>query len=173
MDIVPLHPKLVHLPIALAVLMPLLSSGLLLAWWRGWLPRRAWILAASLQVLLALSGLAALRSGAADEERVERVVDERAIEAHEEAAEGFVLAAAAVAALALGVPFVHRERAARGLAVAAVAGTLLVSGLGYRTGAAGGRLVYAHGAARAFAPPSREAGHPALEGSRPPDPDDD
>ena len=29
------HPKLVHVPIALAVLMPLLSGSLLLAWWRG------------------------------------------------------------------------------------------------------------------------------------------
>ena len=31
----PVHPMLVHLPIALAVLMPLVSAGLLIAWWRG------------------------------------------------------------------------------------------------------------------------------------------
>ncbi len=33
-------------------------------------------------------------------------------------------------------------------------GTLLVFGLGYRTGEAGGRLVYEHGAAQAYAGPA-------------------
>jgi len=38
-------------------------------------------------------------------------------------------------------------------AVGACLGTLLVFGLGYRTGEAGGRLVYEHGAAQAYAAP--------------------
>jgi hypothetical protein len=38
-------------------------------------------------------------------------------------------------------------------AAAAFLGTLLVFGLGYRTGEAGGRLVYQHGAARAYVGP--------------------
>ena len=42
METLPLHPKIVHLPIALAVLMPLITAGLLIAWWRDMLPRRAW-----------------------------------------------------------------------------------------------------------------------------------
>ena len=42
MDTLPLHPKIVHLPIALAVLMPLITAGLLIAWWRDMLPRRTW-----------------------------------------------------------------------------------------------------------------------------------
>ena len=37
---IPLHPKLVHLPLALAALLPLLTFGVLLAWWRGWLQQR-------------------------------------------------------------------------------------------------------------------------------------
>ena len=38
MNPLPVHAIVVHLPIALAVLMPVLSAGLLAAWWRGLLP---------------------------------------------------------------------------------------------------------------------------------------
>lgn len=31
------HPKIVHLPMALAVLIPLIAGGVAIAWWRGWL----------------------------------------------------------------------------------------------------------------------------------------
>ena len=30
------HPKVVHIPIALAGLMPLVAGGVLVAWWREW-----------------------------------------------------------------------------------------------------------------------------------------
>jgi len=149
-EVLPFHPKVVHLPIALAVLMPLVSAGLLAAWWSEVLPRRAWAIAVLLQALLLGSGIAGLRSGEADEERVERVVAEKRIEEHEEAAEAFVWGAGAVLLLAIGAAAVRNERAARSLAAAAAAGTLVVLFLGYRTGEAGGRLVYQHGAASAY-----------------------
>jgi hypothetical protein len=44
------------------------------------------------------------------------------------------------------------RRAGLPTAAAATVGTLLVLGLGYRTGQAGGSLVYEHGAAQAYAP---------------------
>ena len=88
----PLHPKLVHLPIALAVLMPVLTGVLWIALLRGWLPLRAWLLAVGAQVLLLGSSVLAMRSGENDEERVERLVPEAALEAHEEAAERFTWA---------------------------------------------------------------------------------
>lgn len=150
MDFTLLHPKLVHLPIALGVLMPLMSLGALLAWWRGWLPKRAWAFVVALQALLVLSGVAALRTGSIDEERVERVVAEARIEAHEEAAELFVWGAAGVLAVALAVAAVRSERTARAIATLAMVGTFGVLYLGYRTGEAGGRLVYQDGAASAF-----------------------
>lgn len=152
----PLHPKLVHLPIALAVLMPLVSSGLLIAWWRGALQRRTWIIAIALQALLVASGLLALRTGEGDEERVERAVPEAVIEAHEEAAEGFVITAAVVLVVALGAGLIRRERAAKTLAALAALGTLGVLGAGYRTGQAGGDLVYRHGAASAWTSPGTQ-----------------
>jgi uncharacterized membrane protein len=150
MELMPLHPKLVHLPIALAVLMPFVSFGLAAAWWTGFLPRRAWLVAVALQAVLVVGALASLRTGDADEERVERVVAERFIDQHEEAAEAFTWAAGAVLLLAL-VPLALRDdRTARRVAAAAVLGTVVVTGLGYRVGEAGGRLVYRHGAAVAW-----------------------
>ncbi len=146
----PLHPVVVHLPIALAVLMPIVSAGILIAWSRGALQRRTWVLAIVLQGLLVGSGIAALRSGEAEEDRVEQTVPEAAIEAHEEAAEGFVIGAAVVLALALGAGLIRRDSAARAVATLAAVGTLGVVGLGYRTGKAGGELVYRHGAAAAY-----------------------
>lgn len=146
----PLHPQLVHVPIALAVLMPLISGGLLLAWWRGWLPRRTWLAAVALQGILVGAGLLAIRSGEADEERVESIVAESVLEAHEEAASIFVAGAALVLVLAAAGAALRGERAARLVAGIATAGTLAVFGLGYRVGEAGGRLVYEHGAASTY-----------------------
>lgn len=149
----PLHPKIVHLPIALAVLLPLLSGGLLLAWWRQWLPPRVWTLVTAGQLLLVGSGVLALRSGEADEDRVERLVPEAALEAHEEAGERFVWAAALVAGITLLPLLLRGERARLAGATAACAGTFVVLALGYDVGARGGELVYRHGAAAAFAAP--------------------
>lgn len=159
------HPKLVHVPLALGVLMPLIAGALLVAWWRGWLPRRVWVLAIALQAVLVGSGLLALRSGEAESDRVERVIPERVIEAHEEAAELFVWAGGAVLALMIGAGALARRRAGLPAAAVATVGTVVVLLLGYRTGQAGGSLVYQHGAARAYADaaapvpvPAREAG---------------
>lgn len=153
MDATFFHPKVVHLPIALGLLMPLVAGGLALAWWRGWLPRRAWTIAVILQAVLLASGIAALRTGDAEEAQVERVVAEHLIEAHEEAAEGFVLGSAVVLAVMLAAGFLGQRRAGLPLAAASLVGTLVVLGLGYRTGHAGGSLVYEHGAAQAYSRP--------------------
>lgn len=151
MDGLLFHPKLVHLPIALAVLMPLIAAGVCVAWWRKWLPARSWWIVVGLQAVLLGSGLLALQSGEAEEDRVERIVPESAIEAHEEAAEVFVVASGVVLAGMLVVAAFASRRFALPLAAAATTGTLLVLGLGYQTGQAGGRLVYQHGAAQAYA----------------------
>lgn len=155
----PLHPLFVHLPIALALLMPFLAGGLWLALVRSWLPPRAWILATGAQLLLVASGWLAIRSGEADEDRVERFVPEAAIEQHEAAAEAFVLGAAAVFLLSL-TPLLWRRhpRLCHGLAAATSVAALGVLALGYRVGKAGGELVYRHGAAAAF---TTSAGQPA------------
>jgi uncharacterized membrane protein len=144
------HPKVVHLPMALAVLMPLVTGGVLFAWWRGWFDRRVWVIVLLLQAALVGSGLIAMNTGEADEERVEETAAEQYIESHEEVAEAFVWASA-LALLLMAVPLVLPEgRARRAVSLGAFLGTLIVFGFGYRTGEAGGRLVYQHGAAQAY-----------------------
>ncbi len=143
------HPKIVHLPMALAVLMPLVAAALAIAWWRGWLPARAWALAVGLQAILVASAFLAMRSGERDEEIVERVVAERAIAVHEEAAEAFLIGSGLVLAVAVGGLIFGKRRVGLAIAMGATVGTVVVLGLGYRVGQAGGELVYVHGAAAA------------------------
>lgn len=158
MDDIFFHPKIVHLPLALALLMPFIAGGLAWAWWRDWLPARGWVVAIALQTALLGTGLAAIQTGEAQEERVESVVSERFIEAHAEAAEVFVWGSGVVLSLML-VALLMAGRRSAGLALAAVStlGTLVVFVLGYRAGDAGGALVYEHGAAAVYAQPAGQA----------------
>ena len=150
MDQLLFHPKIVHLPMALAVLMPLVAGGAAFAWWRGWFDRRVWVIVLLLQAALAGSGFVSMNTGEAEEDHVEEIVAEQYIESHEEAAELFVWASAIMLALMV-LPLVLPEgRFRTAAAVGAVVGTLLVFGLGFRTGEAGGRLVYEHGATQAY-----------------------
>lgn len=151
------HPKVVHLPIALAVLMPLVCAGLLFAWMSDLLPRRAWIIALVLQVVLVGSSFVAMRSGETEEETVEAVVAEAQIEAHEEAAEVFTWTAA-TALLFFAGALLFGDPLGRKLAMMATASSLLVLALGYRAGQGGGALVYQHGAAAAYTSAAGTAG---------------
>ena len=150
MDQLLFHPKVVHLPMALAVLLPAVSGSLLLAIWRGWLDRRAWAGVFVMQAVLLGSGALAMNTGEREEDRVEEVVPEAQIEAHEEAAELFVWASGAVLLLT-ALPLVFRkERIWQAASLGAFLGTLLVFGFGYRAGEAGGKLVYEYGAAQVY-----------------------
>lgn len=144
----PLHPAIVHLPIALTVLAPLFALGALIAIARGAAVLRAWGLAAAMLAALALSAYVSLETGEQQEERVERVVPERAFESHEDAAKGFFLLSLGV----LGVAGVGLLKGRLGTAsrYAAAAGTLALLVAGFRVGHTGGELVYRHGAARAY-----------------------
>ncbi len=158
MDELFFHPKLVHLPVALAVLMPLVTGGVLLAWRRGWFDRRVWVLVFALQAVLVGSGALAMNTGEREEERVERVVAEEHIETHEEAATVFVWASAAVLFL-MAIPLVlPNGRTRQALLAGGMFGTLVVLGLGYTAGEAGGKLVYEYGAAQVYV---ENGGNPA------------
>lgn len=148
MDALFFHPKIVHLPMALAVLVPLFAIGLAVAWWRGWLPRRAWWIAVAMQVLLLGSSIAALRTGEVEEDVVEKVVGHDTIHEHEEAAEQFTV----VVGITTGLMLVGGLLGGRLAPIAVglgIVGSLAGLGMGVRTGQAGGELVYVHGAARA------------------------
>ncbi|NOY90645.1 MAG: hypothetical protein GXP55_05490 [Deltaproteobacteria bacterium] len=150
MDFSLLHPQLVHLPLALAVLMPFFAAVVAWAWWRKKLPRAAWFLVLGMQVLLAGGAFAAKQAGEEAEERVEHVVAEQVIEEHAEAAEAFVVAAAVTTLPFLLAAFVRKESVALGLAAVSSLSSCVPLVLAILAGQSGGALVYEHGAANAY-----------------------
>jgi hypothetical protein len=145
---------MVHLPLALALLMPLFAGVAAWAIWTGRLGRRAWVAVAALQLLLVLTSLVAMKTGEREEDRVESVVPDAAMHQHEAYAEQFTWGAALVLGLTL-VVFV--PAATRSVALVALLGTMAVAGLALRVGHAGGQLVYVHNAGAAYQPASRAA----------------
>ena len=144
----PLHPAVVHFPVVLAFLLPIFVGGAQWAIRRGANARRAWLLPLAVAIALSLSAWAAVQTGGAQGERVERVVSAQAIESHEEMAEAFLAASAGLAVVALaGLLGGITGRAAR---VLTGIGSLAVVGLVARVGHSGGQLVYKYGAATAY-----------------------
>ncbi len=144
----PLHPALVHFPIVLMVLLPIAAMVALWAIRRGAQPTKAWLVPTALAVALTASAWVAVETGEGQEELVEKVVSEQAIDAHAEAAERFLLLSAAMAGLvAIGLLRNQAGSAARVVTVVAAAGLMVA---GYQVGHSGGELVYRHGAASAY-----------------------
>jgi uncharacterized membrane protein len=158
----PLHPAIVHFPIALALVAPLVAAGAAWAIHTQRLRRAAWLGVVILQAAVVGSGWLALETGEREEERAERVVAERHIESHEEAAQRFVwLAGLTLALAAAGLLASPAGGAARALALAA---SLAVVAAVAAAGHSGGELVYRHGAAAAYASAERAVA-PADRGS--------
>jgi len=144
----PLHPAIVHLPMALAVLIPVFAIGSLWAVKRGARPFRAWGIAVALFATLSLSSWAALETGKDADEKVESVVPESAIGIHEEAAEQFLTLSVIVLSIAAIGLFKGRVGGvARGAATVGALGLLVA---GWNVGHSGGALVYQYGAASAY-----------------------
>jgi hypothetical protein len=144
----PLHPAVVHLPIAFAVLAPVFAVGALWAIRRGARPLRAWGIATAMFAALSLSAWLAVETGEQADEQVESVVPDAPIETHEEAAERFLLLSVAVLGIAaVGLGSGRVGRAAR---VIGTVGAVALLGAGWSVGHSGGALVYRYGAARAY-----------------------
>jgi uncharacterized membrane protein len=145
-----LHPALVHLPLALAFVMPILAIGFAWASWTERIRPRSWIAVVALQAVLLAAGLVAMNTGEREEDRVERIVPEAALEQHEEYASQFVWATGVTLVLAALVLATPKRTIVRSLTVATVAGSLVVAAAAVRVGDAGGRLVYEHNAGAAY-----------------------
>ena len=173
MNTLPLHPAVVHVPMGLALIMPLLLGALLWAVLTDRLPGRVWLLALALQGVILGAAAVALRTGEQDEERVKDRVGEARLEAHERAAQAFTLAAGATfGAVALAVLLRKRRRPFALAGMASVALSVVMLGLGIQVGHRGGALV--HGSAGLGAPPGGEGvGEPQASGQDGPDDDQD
>lgn len=144
----PLHPVVVHFPIVLAVLLPISAAWALWAIRKGTTPRRAWSVPTAMAAALALSALVAVKTGEAQDERVERVVAEQPLESHEEAAETFLSLSGGLALLVvIGLARGRVGGLARGLGTAGAVGLVAVAAY---VGHSGGKLVYQYGAASAY-----------------------
>lgn len=145
----PLHPAVVHFPLVLAFLLPIFAAGALWTIRSGARARRAWSVPLALAAGLVISAWVALQTGEAQEERVEQVVAEQPLEAHEEAAKAFLIATTVVLLLMAGglLP----GRMGTSARVLATIGALALIGGAAWVGDSGGQLVYRHGAASAYA----------------------
>ena len=151
MTSLPLHPAIVHLPLGLAFVIPALAAGFAWALWTGRVrPRGAWVAVIALQTVLLGGGLVAMNTGEREEERVERIVPDAAIERHEEYAEQFVWAVGLTLVAAVLVTAFRKPALVNAMAAVTVAGSLVVLASAIRVGHAGGQLVYAHNAGAAY-----------------------
>lgn len=146
----PLHALIVHMPIALTVLVPLLVLVALMAGTRWMKPHHAWFLPVGGLALLLVSGLVAEKTGEEEEDTVEKIVPKQAIHTHEEAAELFVLVTGGVLVIAAGGLLPNRIGSA--MRMAGAIGTLGVLAAGWNVGHSGGKLVYEHNAGAAYSP---------------------
>ena len=144
----PLHPMIVHFPIVLVILLPLAAIGALWLIRRGTPVRKAWLLPVGLAAALALSSWVAVETGEQQEDRVERVVGERPLHSHEEAAELFLLLSGGMVLLAVvGLAPGKFGKTAR---ATATVGALALIWAGVQVGGTGGDLVYRYGAGSAY-----------------------
>lgn len=145
----PLHPAMVHLPIALAVLLPVVALGGAIALRKGIPVRWAWGTVVALLAALSVSSFVAKQTGETDEEVVEEVVVEATLEAHEEAADRFMVLTLVV--LVAGVSGLASGAIGRIGQVATLLGSALLLVAGWQVGHLGGQLAYRDGAAAAHA----------------------
>ena len=144
----PLHPAIVHFPVVLAFLLPISIAAALWAIRRGARRTRAWAVPLATAVALAASAWAAVETGEAQDERVERVVAEAPLHTHEEMAEAFLAGAAGLAVIAAIGMF--GGLIGKGARVATGLGSLALIVAAARVGHSGGELVYRYGAASAY-----------------------
>ena len=152
--VAPLHPKIVHLPLGIAMVLPLVFLVLTIAVDRQWLPPRAWWLGVGLAALTSVGAFAAAQLGDADAERVEKVLDKRFIDEHDTAAGQFQFALGVTLAIAVLGGIVRDPGARRAAHATTAALSIAALGLAIRTGHLGGNLVYKHGAGAAFGAPT-------------------
>lgn len=167
----PLHPAVVHLPMALAVLIPVFAAGSLYAVHRGARPLRAWGVTTALFAALSASAWLSLNTGQAADEQVESVVASAPIETHEEAAEAFLALSGLV--LAVSLVGLRSGKLGSGGRVAATVGAFALLASGWNVGHSGGALVYQYGAANAYGKAGGAAETAALPATASANPDGD
>jgi len=146
---VPLHPMIVHFPLVLAFILPILILIFAYMIKINKMTPNGWLVIIGLQLAVVISGYVSLETGENEEDTVARVVSKDYIHEHEEAAEIFVGSTVIGLVLSIGVFFIRNEfQFPIKLGIAIIG--LISCYQGYQTGLLGGELVYKHGAASAY-----------------------
>ena len=146
---VPLHPMIVHFPIALTFILPILVIVFAYMIKMNKMTPKGWLIIVGLQLAVVITGYISLETGETEEDTVEKVLSKDLIHDHEEAAEIFVGSTVLALVLSIGVFFIRKEfQLPIKLGIALIG--LVSCYLAYRTGHLGGELVYKHGAGSAY-----------------------
>lgn len=146
---VPLHPTIVHFPMAVTFVIPILVVVFAYMIKQNKMSPKGWLVIVGLQLAVVITGYISLETGETEEHNVEKVVSKKIIHEHEEAAEIFVGSTVIALVLSIAAFFIRKEIGFPVKLGIAVIG-LISSFLAYRTGQLGGELVYKHGAAAAY-----------------------
>lgn len=146
----PLHPSIVHLPLVLTFLLPILVLIFAWAMKAGKMNKELWFVIIGLQILITATGYIALETGETDEDKVSAITGKEIVHEHEEAAEIFV--GTTVISLAGGIIVwflqpAFQDKGRFGVVIL----SLLPVFLGFRAGQLGGKIVYQHGGGSAHA----------------------
>ncbi len=146
----PLHPAIVHIPMGLTVLLPVITLVLGLLYFRNFIGKKGLIAVSLLHLMLGASSYMALETGEEEEDKVERVVNESHIERHEEKAEVFMVATIVLGIFSLVIFMVPTGILFNVSLSALIVAQLGLGFLGYQVGHSGGELVYVYGAGQAY-----------------------
>ena len=144
----PLHPLIVHFPIALAIFLPILSITIFILFRNTVMYKKAWILVVLFSGIYAVTALIAEETGESEETKVERYVGESAMEKHEELGERIPKVSWVLFVLSIIPLITNKTILSQSIFIAAsIAGVYPI----YQAGHSGAELVYKYGAANAHA----------------------
>lgn len=145
----PFHPVIVHIPLVISLIMPILVLIFAVMIKLNKLSPRGWLVIIGFQLMTTISGYVALESGEIEEDIVEKIVDKKYINEHENAAEIYVGSTVLVLVFCIAVFFISEKLQLKMQILIALL-AIASSALGYRAGKYGGELVYKYGAASAY-----------------------
>lgn len=147
---IPLHPAIVHLPLGLIFFAPLVGVLILILAFKDKLTKTILLFLPLVHLVIFAGAFAALETGEDQEDIVEKVVDEKFIEQHEEAAEALFYLSIVAFGSSL-IPLTINKKNALKVSLTAI--VILQAALllqAYKTGHSGGELVYIHKAVDAY-----------------------
>lgn len=146
---VPLHPFLAHIPLVLALFMPLILWVIIFLIAKKKISTQSWWVAVTIQLLIVIFAYIALSSGENEEDLVAQFVSKRFIGKHENIAEVFSGLSVILLGVMIVINFVQ-EKIAKNLRIIAAVFSIVPLAFGLYTGRLGGQIAYAYGGAEAY-----------------------